>query len=436
MTDFTVDRNLPLGREARQLPRRRRSGSTPPSRRSPSASPSSNARWASSCCNRDHRMASPTPSGRQMMVYAEKLIGLRSEMMAEVGDRSAMRGVLRLGVAETIVHTWLPRLVKSVNEIYPNLSLEIEVDITPNLTHAAAGAGDRARLRARTGLGVRACTTACCAIIRSASWRARRSASAPARWRGRIWRGFRSSPSRARPSPTRPCARCSTGPICRRSDCTPSTSLATVIHMANRRPRHCGDPVGDRRERIGRRPPATARRPTCKLPPLTFTASWLASPDAVAHRARRRPRPADLRRASVAVDGASGALNEPDNMTVIRNDAPASRLMRCTLRNDRNGLTTEPSRTNLQIDSARLWGTIHETAQFGATPEGRRAAADAGRRGQAGARLVPQGVRGGRPRGAGRCARLDVRPAQGPRHVEAADRRRLASRHPTDRRQI
>src|SRR6267154_2078487 len=26
--------------------------------------------------------------------------------------------------------------------------------------------------------------------------------------------------------------------------------------------------------------------------------------------------------------------------------------------------------TNLQIDSARLWGTIHETAQFGATPKG------------------------------------------------------------------
>ena len=54
-------------------------------------------------------------------------------MMAEVSDRSAMRGVLRLGVAETIVHTWLPRLIKGVNAAYPNLSLEIEVDITPNL---------------------------------------------------------------------------------------------------------------------------------------------------------------------------------------------------------------------------------------------------------------------------------------------------------------
>src|SRR6201986_4818058 len=81
--------------------------------------------------NRDHRMASPTPGGRQMMVYAEKLIGLRAEMMAEVGDRSAMRGVLRLGVAETIVHTWLPRLIKRVNHVYPNLSLEIEGDVNP-----------------------------------------------------------------------------------------------------------------------------------------------------------------------------------------------------------------------------------------------------------------------------------------------------------------
>jgi DNA-binding transcriptional LysR family regulator len=84
--------------------------------------------------NRDHRVASPTPSGRQLMVYAEKLIGLRSEMMVAVSDRSAMRGVMRLGVAETIVHTWLSRLIKSVNDAYPNLSLEIEVDITPNLS--------------------------------------------------------------------------------------------------------------------------------------------------------------------------------------------------------------------------------------------------------------------------------------------------------------
>src|SRR5258707_11889943 len=63
---------------------------------------------------RDRRMVLPTPSGRQMMVYAEKLIGLRSEMLAVVGDRSTMRGVLRLGVAETIVHTWAPPIINRV----------------------------------------------------------------------------------------------------------------------------------------------------------------------------------------------------------------------------------------------------------------------------------------------------------------------------------
>jgi len=82
---------------------------------------------------RDSRNVTPTPSGRQMLQYAEKLIGLRSEMLAAVMERSAMRGVIRLGVSETIVHTWLPRLIEQVASAHPNLSLEVEVDITPNL---------------------------------------------------------------------------------------------------------------------------------------------------------------------------------------------------------------------------------------------------------------------------------------------------------------
>jgi DNA-binding transcriptional LysR family regulator len=82
---------------------------------------------------RDKRSVLPTSSGRQLMIYAERIIGLRSEMLAAVRNREAMRGVLRLGVSETIVHTWLSKLIKDVNRYYPNLSLEIEVDISPNL---------------------------------------------------------------------------------------------------------------------------------------------------------------------------------------------------------------------------------------------------------------------------------------------------------------
>lgn len=82
---------------------------------------------------RDRRLVAPTEKGNALLGYAERLIRLRAEMVEAVGDRSTMRGIVRLGVSETIVHTWLPKLIERVNAAYPNLELEIEVDISPNL---------------------------------------------------------------------------------------------------------------------------------------------------------------------------------------------------------------------------------------------------------------------------------------------------------------
>jgi DNA-binding transcriptional LysR family regulator len=82
---------------------------------------------------RDRRIVAPTPKGQELIGYAERLMRLRAEMIEAVGDRSTMRGIVRLGTSETIVHTWLPALIERVNAAYPNLELEIEVDITPNL---------------------------------------------------------------------------------------------------------------------------------------------------------------------------------------------------------------------------------------------------------------------------------------------------------------
>jgi DNA-binding transcriptional LysR family regulator len=83
--------------------------------------------------HREKRAATPTPRGRAVLGYAEKLIGLRAEMLARLADTSSLTGVVRLGVAETIVHTWLTPFIRRVNRTYPNLALEIEVDISPNL---------------------------------------------------------------------------------------------------------------------------------------------------------------------------------------------------------------------------------------------------------------------------------------------------------------
>jgi DNA-binding transcriptional LysR family regulator len=82
---------------------------------------------------RGARQAVVTPSGRELLVYVEKLLRLRAELVERFSDRTRVQGVLRLGVAETIVHTWLPAFIKAVKTTYPDLAIEIEVDISPSL---------------------------------------------------------------------------------------------------------------------------------------------------------------------------------------------------------------------------------------------------------------------------------------------------------------
>ena len=230
--------------------------------------------------NRDHRVVSPTPSGRQLMIYAEKLISLRAEMMAEVGDRSAMRGVLRLGVAETIVHTWLSRLVKSVNTAHPNLSLEIEVDITPNLI--ARLLGQEIELAFLLG------------PLPASGVRNRVLCDYPI--------GFLASPSLGLPAGPLKINDLAKFPIItfprktqpyetirslfNRPDLPPirlhaSASLATVIHMAIE-----GLGIAVIPTSIVENELADGRlrllSTDLKIPPLTFSASWLESPDTLA----------------------------------------------------------------------------------------------------------------------------------------------------------
>ena len=230
--------------------------------------------------NRDHRVVSPTPSGRQLMLYAEKLISLRAEMMAEVGDRSAMRGVLRLGVAETIVHTWLSRLIKSVNTAHPNLSLEIEVDITPNLT--ARLLGQEIELAFLLGplpaSGVR--NRVLCDY--SIGFLASPSLGLPA---GPLKiKDLAKFPIITFPRKTQPYETIRS--LFNRPDLPPirlhaSASLATVIHMAIEGLGIAVIPtsiveteLADGRLRL--------LSTDLKIPPLTFTASWLESPDTLA----------------------------------------------------------------------------------------------------------------------------------------------------------
>jgi DNA-binding transcriptional LysR family regulator len=74
-----------------------------------------------------------TPKGRELLDYAERMLRLRADMMRAVSAPAALSGVMRLGVAETIVHTWLARFIERVNATYPGIVLDMVVDISPNL---------------------------------------------------------------------------------------------------------------------------------------------------------------------------------------------------------------------------------------------------------------------------------------------------------------
>jgi DNA-binding transcriptional LysR family regulator len=82
---------------------------------------------------RGRRLSALTPKGQEFLVQAAKLIRMRKELEDMFRDPAAVHGIVRLGVSESIVHTWLPALLKQVDTAYPNLELEIEVDISPKL---------------------------------------------------------------------------------------------------------------------------------------------------------------------------------------------------------------------------------------------------------------------------------------------------------------
>ncbi|MDR8727143.1 LysR family transcriptional regulator [Burkholderia pseudomultivorans] len=82
--------------------------------------------------DRNTRSATLTPAGRRMLAYAERIVRLDGEMRRDI-DAASDAGLIRIGVIESIVHSWFPALMAQLRERYPRLDVEITSDTTLNL---------------------------------------------------------------------------------------------------------------------------------------------------------------------------------------------------------------------------------------------------------------------------------------------------------------
>lgn len=80
-----------------------------------------------------------TKRGEALLKYAEQYLQLSELIQRDVVDPSGIDLHLRVGVSETIVQSWLPDFVSRLRKKYPNLVIEISVDISVNLRESLLG---------------------------------------------------------------------------------------------------------------------------------------------------------------------------------------------------------------------------------------------------------------------------------------------------------
>lgn len=83
--------------------------------------------------DRSQRKVRLTPKGRELCRYAERATSALADIKEFIANGEALSGLLRLGVAEMVAVTWLPRLVELIHAQFPKLSLELNVSLTAKL---------------------------------------------------------------------------------------------------------------------------------------------------------------------------------------------------------------------------------------------------------------------------------------------------------------
>jgi DNA-binding transcriptional LysR family regulator len=74
-----------------------------------------------------------TSKGQELLEHARQVLGSVEGLIEASGHAALYEGVLKLGVTEMIVHTWLRQFLKALKERFPNILVELTVDLSVNL---------------------------------------------------------------------------------------------------------------------------------------------------------------------------------------------------------------------------------------------------------------------------------------------------------------
>lgn len=74
-----------------------------------------------------------TADGREILKYAQRMMGLLREMRAAALDGAGVVGTIRLGAADTFALTCLPTLLGRLDDRFPRLKVALDIDYSFNL---------------------------------------------------------------------------------------------------------------------------------------------------------------------------------------------------------------------------------------------------------------------------------------------------------------
>src|SRR4051812_34086668 len=83
--------------------------------------------------DRTQRAVRLTAKGRELLPHAQHAVSAFAEIHRRISAPEALSGLIRMGVAELVAVSWLPRFMGSIRELYPKLSMELNVLLTSEI---------------------------------------------------------------------------------------------------------------------------------------------------------------------------------------------------------------------------------------------------------------------------------------------------------------